>query len=223
MGSRRDPHRPRGVQRACRWAREDCWLEGVLERRFRCLGRGDDYRHREEDAGWRRDAATRAPARTSWPSTFGEMESRNEMNEYAQMAMHHWQIHRPSEYAQIPDPESHFAALGQQAQERAVQIEEDVVRSIPTSQDYLDSVARRNQARATAREIVLADLLLPPEETPETVTDRQQRDPLDGLIDPTGMPTDPNHPLWEDLENEAISPSEFQRRRKAWIASLPTR
>lgn len=142
------------------------------------------------------------------------------MNEYAQMAMHHWQTHRPSEYAQIPDPESHFAALGQQAQERVTQIEEDVARSIPTSQDYLASVARRNQARATAREIVLADLLLPPES--EEVEDLQQADPLADLVDPTGMPTDLNHPLWADVEDDSISPSEFQRRRVAWIASLPT-
>lgn len=142
------------------------------------------------------------------------------MNEYGQIAMHHWQTHRPSEYQQIPDPESHFAALGQEAQEKATQIEEEAVRSLPASADYLTSVGRRNQARATAREIVLADLLLPPEASDPPL---ESPDPREDLVDPTGMPTDPGHPLWADLEDDSISPSQFQTRRKAWIASLPTR
>lgn len=142
------------------------------------------------------------------------------MNEYGQIAMHHWQTHRPSEHRQIPDPESHFATLGQEAQAKATQIEEDAVRSLPTSADYLTSVGRRNQARATAREIVLAELLLPPE-TADTA--QESPDPREDLVDPAGMPTDPGHPLWTDLEDDSISPSQFQTRRKAWIASLPTR
>lgn len=181
-----------------------------------------DHRFREGDAGWLRDDAVMAPARTSWRSTSGEMGSQIAMNEYGQIAMHHWQIHRPSEYRQIPDPESHFAALGQQAQEKATQIEEDAVRSLPASADYLTSVGRRNQARATAREIVLADLLLPPETETEG-TARENPDPRESLVDPTGMPTDPSHPLWADLEDDSISPSQFQTRRKAWIDSLPIR
>lgn len=143
------------------------------------------------------------------------------MNELGRTAMDHWRTYRPSEYAQIPNPENHFAALGQEAQERATRIEEDVVRSIPTSQDYLASVARRNQARATAREIVLEDLLQPPEGE-EGADLMQSQDPLAAFVDPTGMPTDPSHPLWSDLDDEGVSPSEFQSRRKAWIASLST-
>lgn len=143
------------------------------------------------------------------------------MNEYGQIAMHHWQTYRRSEYSQIPDPESHFAALGQEAQERAARIEEDVVRSTPTTQDYVASVGHRTQARATAREIVLADLLLPPQEEAEGEAG-QDPDSLEGLIDPAGMPTDLAHPLWRDMEDDSISPSEFQRRRKDWIDSLPT-
>lgn len=145
------------------------------------------------------------------------------MNEYGQIAMDHWRRWRPDQYRQIPDPESHFAAVGQAAQERATRIEQEVLESTPTSQDYLTSVARRNQARATAREMVLADLLLPPEpETDDQPPDSQDEDPLAAFVDPTGMPTDPNHPLWTDLDDDSISPSQFQQRRKAWIASLPT-
>ncbi len=148
------------------------------------------------------------------------MESPSEMNEYGQLAMHHWQRHRPSQYRQIEDPETHFAALGQEAQERATRIEEDVFRSLPTTQDYLETIANRNRARSAAREIVLADLLLPPEsDTDPTETP----DPRETMVDPTGMPTDPSHPLWADLDNDQISPQQFQTRRKAWIDSLPTR
>lgn len=178
------------------------------------------YQFREEDARWRRAAAT-APARTSLRLTSGEMGSQTAMNEFGQIAMHHWQTHRPAEYRQIQDPESHFAAMGREAQERATQIEEDVVRSLPTSEDYLTSVGRRNQARLTAREMVLADLL-PPAES-ENDPPPASGDPRAEYVDPTGMPTDPNHPLWADLEDDSISPKEFQQRRKAWIASLPTR
>lgn len=178
------------------------------------------YQVTKGDAAWLRDDAARAPARTSSRSTSGEMESQIAMNEYGQILMYHWQTHRPSEYRQIPDPESHFAALGQEAQEKATLIEEDAVRSLPTSADYLTQVGHRNQARATAREIVLADLLLPPEGESEA---QEASDPRDELVDPTGMPTDPSHPLWADLEDETISPTEFQTRRKSWIDSLPTR
>lgn len=176
---------------------------------------------RTGDDQWPLDAAV-APTRTSWRSTCGEMESPSEMNEYGQMAMDHWQRFRPSQYRQIEDPESHFAALGQEAQERATRIEEDVFRSLPTTRDYLQRIANRNQARSAAREIVLADLILPP----EAETDPEETDPevpRGARVDPTGMPTDPNHPLWAALEDDEISPQQFQTRRKAWIDSLPTR
>ncbi len=141
------------------------------------------------------------------------------MNEYGQLAMDHWKTYRPQEYAQIQHPTNHFAELGETAHDQAIQIEDEIVRTLPTSPDYLTTLANRNQARQTAREIILAELLLPPEAEDDEL---EGSDPRDAMVDPSGMPTDPSHPLWEDVDNDAISPSEFQTRRKAWIDSLPT-
>lgn len=138
------------------------------------------------------------------------------MNEFGQIAMSHWQKHRPLEFQQIPDPQAHFSAMGDQAQQQATQIEEDAIRSLPPTSDYLQDVGRRNQARLSAREIVLAEMLLPPEDLPETTSEPD-------AVGPEGMPSDPSHPLWADLDDDSISPSEFQRRRREWIDSLPTR
>ena len=140
------------------------------------------------------------------------------MNELGQLAMNHWKTWLPEQYQQIPDPETHFAALGQTAHEQMIQIEEDILRASPADPDYLKEVGRRNMARLTARETILSELLPTP---PQSDDDAQ--DPTPSPIDPTGMPSDPSHPLWADLDDDSISPAEFQARRKAWIDSLPTR
>ena len=36
------------------------------------------------------------------------------------------------------------------------------------------------------------------------------------------VPRDESHPLWADMDNDAISPSEFQRRWDQWYRSLLT-
>lgn len=139
------------------------------------------------------------------------------MNEYGQMALLHWKTHLPDRYKEIPNPQEHFAALGAEAQEKATRIEDEVFQALPTSQNYLETVALRNQARATAREMVLADLLPAPQES----SDAPPSDPRDKWVDPEGMPVDRTHPLWAALEDETISPAEFQRLRTTWVRSLP--
>lgn len=139
------------------------------------------------------------------------------MNEFGQMALLHWKTHLPDRYREIPNPEEHFAAMGVEAQERATRIEDEVFQALPTSQDYLRTMAMRNQARAIAREMVLEDLLPAPSEA----SDPSLSDPLDQWVDAEGMPLDRTHPLWAALDDEAISPSEFQRLRTSWVNSLP--
>ena len=80
----------------------------------------------------------------------------------------------------------------------------------------LAEVSRRSTAEATARELVLSDLLVMPQGQPS------ESSPSTDLIDPSGMPTDQSHPLWGDLEDDRVSPSEFQKRRAAWMQSLQT-
>ena len=140
------------------------------------------------------------------------------MNEYGQMALLHWKTHLPDRYREIPNPDEHFATLGAEAQERATRIEDEVFQALPASQDYLQTVAMRNQARAAAREIVLEELLLVPTEA----SDPPSSDPRDQWVDAEGMPVDRTHPLWAALEDETISPAEFQRLRTSWVSSLPS-
>lgn len=143
------------------------------------------------------------------------------MNELGQIAMNHWKQWRPEEYQQIPDPETHFAQMGEAAQEQLLQIEEQIVRDGTASQDYLEEVGRRNTARQTAREIVLADLLPPPESPEGDSPDPEP--PTYPEMDSTGMPLDPEHPLWLDLEDDSVSPAEFHRRWETWRDSLRSR
>lgn len=147
------------------------------------------------------------------------MESLSVMNEYGRLAMNHWKRHFPSDYQRIEDPESHFTTMGEQAQEQQTQLEDEIIARTPASPDYLTEVARRNQARATAKELVLTDLLPTPQEPEQDAAS----DPRSEWVDPSGMPTDPSHPLWADLEDETITPAQFQARRKEWIDSLPMR
>lgn len=143
------------------------------------------------------------------------------MNEYGRQAMNHWQQWFPQEYQQIEDPKAHFAALGEQAADQILQIEDEIVRSGTPSEEYLDEVGRRNMARMTAREIVMSELLpAPPDEEepddPEAIADRER---LAQVMDEEGMPLDRSHPLWHDLESDEVSPQAFRDRYREWYRS----
>ncbi|MCM3556360.1 hypothetical protein M3697_14815 [Janibacter melonis] len=134
------------------------------------------------------------------------------MNELGRIAMNHWERWRPEQVEQMSDPTAHFTRIGEQAQEQMAHLAEEMLRREPAREDYLQEIARRRTAEATARELILAELL----PTPQDPQSPASRSP----VDPTGMPTDPSHPLWGDLEDDEVSPSEFQRRRETWIRSL---
>lgn len=138
------------------------------------------------------------------------------MNELGRIAMSHWERFRPEEYRQMPNPRSYFTQVGLRAQEQVILLAEEMLRREPSKEDYVAEVGRQNMAKATAREMVLADLLMVP-------ASDEEKDSLPSPVDPSGMPADPSHPLWGDLDNDEVSPKEFQERRAVWIASLPTR
>lgn len=142
------------------------------------------------------------------------------MNDLGRIVMGHWERFRPKELMSLREPESYFTTVGEQAEQDVLQISEEILRSQPASEDYLAEVSRRTTARATAREMVLADLLSVPDEETKGEPEMSLRD---RLVDPSGMPWDRSHPLWADLDDETVSPSEFQKRCTAWIESLPTR
>ncbi len=95
------------------------------------------------------------------------------MNHYGARAHRHWQTHLPERYAQIPDPESHFAALGQEIAELVDQRADQIAGDDPVGEDYLTKAGRLKEARLTAEDEVLREMLPEPqEEEPAELADQ---------------------------------------------------
>ncbi len=82
------------------------------------------------------------------------------MNRYGLMARHHWAQWLPARYAQITDPGSFFASLGQQAQDQIQDLMMDLAGDDPAGEEYLAKQARLNTARLEAEGQVLRELIL---------------------------------------------------------------
>lgn len=80
------------------------------------------------------------------------------MNQYGTQLLRHWQRHRAEELATIPDPQAHFAQLGELA---AAEIERraSLLEPAMLSEDFLANVGALNGARQTAENEVLRELL----------------------------------------------------------------
>lgn len=85
------------------------------------------------------------------------------MNHYGQLAMTHWQRHRPGELEKVQDPTAFFTELGDQVQEAVTTTRDAILARNPTS-DPVELGKRTRQATATAEELALTDLVLHPEE-----------------------------------------------------------
>lgn len=90
------------------------------------------------------------------------------MNHYAVIARRHWQRWLPGRYAQIPDPDSFFSTLGQEAAQQIADLMMDLAGDDPPGEDYLTKAGRLTAARSQAEEIVLHDLLPDPEDIPDS-------------------------------------------------------
>lgn len=88
------------------------------------------------------------------------------MNRYGTTAREHWQTHRPTEYAQIPDPIEFFTNLGEQMAARITQLGLALAGDDPGGEAFLDKVGRLNMARLQAEEQVMRETL-PPSEADE--------------------------------------------------------
>lgn len=86
------------------------------------------------------------------------------MNSYGAMALDHWATWRPSELAEIADPEAFFRRLGDRVSDEIDQMTFDLAGPDQRGEGYLGKLGRLNMARFTAEEVVLRELvLLPPE------------------------------------------------------------
>jgi hypothetical protein len=88
------------------------------------------------------------------------------MNRYGILAQEHWRSHLPERYRALPDPESFFADLGEQIQERVDELME--ARRPKLDTDYLSNLQNLNWAKKEAEDEALRELafLAPEEESP---------------------------------------------------------
>ena len=110
------------------------------------------------------------------------------MNELGRMAMDHWRVARPISYQRIPEEEreKYFTGLGEQAQEQIESLWIQLAGDDPPGETAQQKQGRLNMARLQAREQVMREMILLPE-------------------DPTMF--EPDEPSWEDVE-EANQPAD---------------
>jgi hypothetical protein len=118
-----------------------------------------------------------------------------QMNELGRMAMDHWRVARPISFQRIPEGEREefFADLGEQAQTQMESLWISLAGDDLPGESTQQKEGRLNMARLQARETVLAEMILLPE-------------------DPTAF--SPEEPSWEDVE-EANQPTDSLAE---WIA-----
>jgi hypothetical protein len=125
------------------------------------------------------------------------------MNRYGRMAQRHWQTYLPHRYRQIEDPTSFFTQLGEQVQTQVTDLTETIVASTPASEEYLRNLGRWNEARTSAQEQVLAELVLLPAEPGSPMDEEPDPDPSDPDATNGWIPLveDPDNPAWQRLRD----------------------
>ncbi len=93
------------------------------------------------------------------------------MNQYGSMAMRYWARWLPRQYAAISDPDSFFAALGEDVARQIEDLTDELVGEVEHGEGYLAQVGRLFAARIHAEELFLAQQLMPdPKPQPTTRT-----------------------------------------------------
>src|SRR5260370_41206708 len=129
------------------------------------------------------------------------------MHHYGMMARQHWARWLPERYTAIPDPDSFFTDLGEEAARQIADLALDLAGQDPDGEDYLVKLGRLNMARLQAEEIVLREqILLPPE--PGTAPDEDSQDSESqggqarGTSHQIPLIISRDHPLWEQVNAE---------------------
>ncbi len=90
------------------------------------------------------------------------------MNQYGTLAWSHWEKFRPRELSQMSDPPRFFTNLGQQIEQRIVELEESLEQAYPAQEDYEARIGQLNQIRADAKDQALRETLPEAEDEQET-------------------------------------------------------
>lgn len=90
------------------------------------------------------------------------------MNRFGREAMLAWQTLAPARFAQLEDPSTFFAQLGQQAEDAWLDLSRELAGADSPGEPTLAKLGRLTNARLRAEEIIRAEYLMPPTvETPE--------------------------------------------------------
>ena len=108
------------------------------------------------------------------PATTSCLRKEPRMNRYGLMARTHWERWLPAQYAAIEDPDSFFSDLGSRAEARIDELADELAGEDRPGEGYLAKAGRLGQARRTAQEIVLTDMILL---DPEPGADEDQEEP----------------------------------------------
>lgn len=101
---------------------------------------------------------------------------RRSMNGYGRSAQRTWQELAPMAYAEIEDPESYFAELGEQAADQVGDLTLQMQGPDLPNETYFQKVGRINAAKMQAEEIVRAELLTPDRELWEEAAESENED-----------------------------------------------
>jgi hypothetical protein len=94
------------------------------------------------------------------------------VNHYGQLALDHSRRHRPSAYAAISDPATHFSEVGEEVQAAVTELRDRLLGPTHPNESPHHYQQRGFQALRTAEERVMSDLVwLPPEPEAEAEPD----------------------------------------------------
>ena len=83
--------------------------------------------------------------------------------------MEHWRRHRPLAFSQIAAPQEFFTSLGEQVADQIEEISEQLLAETRPMKEFMQEVARREQAQQMAEEQVLTELVLLQDEETEAL------------------------------------------------------
>lgn len=144
------------------------------------------------------------------------------MNHYGQRAMRHWQTHRPEAFAQLPNPQEYFTTMGERIATTVADLIPTLAGADHPGEEYLEKVARLNEARLRAEEIAMEDegAQASPELSREEWEDTTS-ETTDSLLDwawkmKDQLDGDADHGLtWEDSERRWLLPLTFLQEMAA--------
>jgi hypothetical protein len=122
------------------------------------------------------------------------------VNKYGQMASSHWARWLPRAYAAIPEPDSYFSAIGQEAARQVDELASQLAGDSQPGEAYLQRAGRLTAARSQAEEVILPQRVLPPPETGENQSPEEDGHPAPGTGRPAAI--SPDHPMWAEVNAE---------------------